>query len=85
MGLQIELKNASDHMRAFAAPLLVDSGCELFMFFVQHFPETLNQFEEHRQLLVRRGEYFQQHCAQSTSHIAEKGARFVSDGAVCRL
>lgn len=40
MGLQIELKAAAAMMRDASRPLTVDSGCELFMFFVQHFSET---------------------------------------------
>jgi translation initiation factor eIF-2B subunit alpha len=89
MGLQDELKSASDQMMEYAntniqnrSHIALASGCELFLKYVTRAFLESPSFEDCRQLVLQRGERFAGISLAARDRIARVGADFVQDGHV---
>ena len=87
MGMQSELKEASDTMMAAASSIArshsiaVRSGCELFLKYVTRtFLEELPDFEECRQAVLERGKQFAGISLAARDRISGVAADFIQEG-----
>ncbi len=82
MGLQCELKDATERLEKASTSLALTSGCELFMRFVTRTSDEITDFEKCKQRVLSRGEKFLQIAAQCRHKISLLADRFLRDGAV---
>ena len=87
MGLQDELKVASEEMMAYAdknvknrSHIALSSGCELFLKYITRAFLESPSFEDCRQHVLERGERFAGISLAARDRIAKVGADFVQDG-----
>lgn len=81
MGLEIELKDAIDLLKAcYPSSISLAAGCELFSRYVTRASLDIPQFAECVQRLLERGEQFTSMSLNSRNHIAVLMSRFISDG-----
>lgn len=82
MGLQYELKEATEVLVANESTFALASTCEIFTRFVTRTSLEHTDFDTCKAILKERGEHFLQVSASSRSKIAHTARNFIRDGVV---
>lgn len=86
MGLEIELKAATDTLKSYGkSTISLTAGCELFSRYVTRTSLELTDFLKCKAKIIERGEWFAQQSLQNRQRIAKLANRFVRDGKVLLL